>query len=141
MSSGGTSLVKFCENCSNIIAFKKVNTWNAKENRNQRFIKAYCMKCGILDELVDPSSYRWETKIDHDRDGETIIINRKEQMEKLHTKLGKRRTSGSACPNCKGFYFTPRRIVTRGDEAGRTFLHCLACGHVFRRPIYIPPNS
>ena len=92
----------------------------------------------IVDEPVDPSSYRWETKIDHVRDGETVIIDRKEQLKKLQKKLGKR-TYGRACPNCKAFYFTPKRVVTRGDEAGRTFLHCLACGHVFRRPIYIPP--
>jgi DNA-directed RNA polymerase subunit M/transcription elongation factor TFIIS len=117
-----------------------VKTWVSSEKRSVEEIKAFCIKCGILEDSIDPSTYRWETKIDHTNHRETIIIDRKQQLYELQKKLGKR-TYGRACPNCKGFYFTPRRIVTRGDEAGKTFLHCLVCGHVFRRPIYIQPDN
>lgn len=132
-------MVKFCENCRSIIAFKKVTSWHAKSKTNQTETKAYCPRCGILDKLVDPSSYTLVEKIDHSTD-ESIVIDRIQALEEAKKKMGYR-SYGSACPECKSFYFTPHRVVTRGDEAGKTFLMCLVCGKMFRRPIYIPPKK
>lgn len=130
-------MVKFCENCGSIIAFKKVEAWDGRKVISE--VKSYCQKCGFLAEAVDPSSYRLVTKIDHSLDL-SIVVDRVAELEKLKKQMG-RRTHGSACPGCKSFYFTPHRVVTRGDEAGKTFLLCLLCGKMFRRPIYVPPQK
>ena len=131
-------MVKFCDNCQSIIAFKKVNIWDNKTKVSKVESKPYCPKCGILDEVVDPSSYKLIQKIDHSLDG-SVVIDRVQALKEAKEKMG-HRTHGSACPECKSFYFTPHRVVTRGDEAGKTFLMCLICGKMFRRPIYIPPQ-
>jgi len=130
-------VVKFCENCGSLIAFKKVKTWGGKTITEET--KPYCSKCGILDTPVDPSSYRIVQKIDHTTDM-SIVIDRVHLLKEAKEKLGAR-TYGSACPECKSFYFTAHRVVTRGDEAGKTFLMCLVCGKQFRRPIFIPPPA
>ena len=128
-------MVKFCDNCKSIIAFKKIKFWDGKSQVEQT--KAYCPKCGILADPVDPSSYRMVQSIDHSLD-QTIIVDRVALLQEAKEKMGPR-SFGSACPDCKSFYFTPHRVVTRGDEAGKTFLICLVCNKQFRRPIYIPP--
>jgi DNA-directed RNA polymerase subunit M/transcription elongation factor TFIIS len=132
-------MAKFCDNCKSIIAFKKVKTWNPSSKTTLEETKAYCPKCGILADPVDPSSYRMVQAIDHSQD-KTIIIDRVSLLKEAKEKLGVR-TYGSACPDCKSFYFTAHRVVTRGDEAGKTFLMCLVCGKQFRQPIYIPPPT
>lgn len=128
-------MVKFCDNCKSIIAFKKVKSWNGTSQVEET--KAYCPKCGILADPVDPSSYKMVHTIDHTMD-KTIVVDRVARLKEAKEKMGVR-TYGSACPECKSFYFTAHRVVTRGDEAGKTFLMCLVCGKQFRRPIYIPP--
>ena len=132
-------MVKFCENCKSIIAFKKFTSWDSKSKVSKTENKAYCPKCGILDKQIDSSSYKLVQKIDHSQD-ESIVIDRVQALEDAKQKMGYR-SHGSACPECKSFYFTPHRVVTRGDEAGKTFLMCLVCGKMFRRPIYVPPKS
>ena len=132
-------MVKFCDNCKSIIAFKKVNIWDSKSKISKTENKPYCSKCGILDKPIDTSSYRLIKQIDHSLD-EVVIIDRIQALKDAKKTMGLR-THGRACPECKSFYFTPHRVVTRGDEAGKTFLMCLVCGKMFRRPIYIPPKK
>lgn len=131
--------MKFCENCKSIIAFKKVNIWDHEKKVSRTETKSYCPKCGILAQPVDPSSYTIRQKIDHSTD-QSIVVDRVQSLKDMKEKMGNR-SFGSACPDCKSFYFTPHRVVTRGDEAGKTFLLCLVCGKMFRRPIYIPPKQ
>jgi DNA-directed RNA polymerase subunit M/transcription elongation factor TFIIS len=132
-------MVKFCDNCNSIIAFKKMKIWDSTKKVSSTETKPYCAKCGILDEVVDTNSYKLVQKIDHSLD-ESIVIDRVQALQDAKEKMGYR-DHGSACPECKSFYFTAHRVVTRGDEAGKTFLMCLVCGKMFRRPIYIPPQS
>lgn len=130
-------MVKFCENCKSIIAFKKVTKWESKKRVSITETKAYCSKCGIINKPVDSTSYKLVQKIDHSLD-ESVIIDRVQALKDIKVKMG-HRSYGSACPDCKSFYFSPHRVVTRGDEAGKTFLMCLVCGKMFRRPVYVPP--
>ena len=78
-------MVKFCDNCKSIIAFKKVKTWNGTSQVEET--KPYCPKCGILADPVDPSSYRIVQSIDHSMD-KTIIVDRVALLKEAKEKMG-----------------------------------------------------
>lgn len=118
-------MVQFCPNCKSIIFLKK-------DKKDQK--KSFCNRCGFLDIIINPNEYK--IKSDLGPQGETIVIDRKKQIEELKKQYGER-TYGACCPNCKSFYLTKHLMSTRGDEPGKTIWLCLNCGHSFRRPEYV----
>ncbi|MFX1511389.1 MAG: hypothetical protein ACFFCQ_02270 [Promethearchaeota archaeon] len=117
--------MSFCDQCGTLLDFKTEDGES----------KPYCAKCGFVTQEVDTEAYRIRKKMDHST-SETVIINHTARIEELKKQMGEKE-AGMACPRCENFYFTRQIVVTRADEAGKTFLNCLVCGHTFRRPVFI----
>ena len=121
---------RFCPNCKSILSFKK-------DSKAQP--APYCNICGFVKITIDPNAFSLKVDLTKDHH-ETVVIDRSKQIEQLKKEMGER-NSGPSCPNCKSFYLTRNLLVTRGDEAGKTFWNCVQCGYQFRRPIYIDKPS
>ncbi len=89
-------------------------------------------KCNWLATITTTKSFTFRHKIQHSPHQKTIIKDSIKEMEELRKKFGDIKV-GWACPKCKSFYLTRELVSTRGDEPGKIYTHCLACGHVFKR--------
>ncbi|MFW9992890.1 MAG: hypothetical protein ACFFD4_12675 [Candidatus Odinarchaeota archaeon] len=125
--------ITFCEKCGGIMTLKK-----DMMGKNRPF----CNACGFKEGEIDTKAYTisFETTGGKGDAAKTVEIDREKQLEELKREMGDRKT-GAACPQCGSFYLTKSLLVTRGDEAGKTFRHCLACGFTFRRPKWIGPKE
>ena len=59
--TGDVYKIQFCDNCNNMITFKKIDNWDHNQNRLKTSLKGFCTTCGILDDPIDFSSYKTET--------------------------------------------------------------------------------
>ncbi len=93
-------------------------------------------KCQWSSTVDHTDSFRLTKKIRHSPKQKTLIKDPIQQLEELKKQFGEIKV-GWACPKCKSFYLTRELVSTRGDEPGKIYTHCLACGHVFKRAIWL----
>ncbi len=119
----------FCPSCGTFL--------QGQVNRSGKLVvKCPNPRCNWSKQVESTDGFRVTKKIRHSPAQKTIVKDTIKQLEELKKKYGEIKT-GWACPKCKSFYLTRELVSTRGDEPGKIYTHCLACGHVFKRAIWL----
>ncbi len=120
----------FCEMCGSLLEFRRQPGKNGKK-------MPYCPKCGFLGkETIDQEAFRLKKTVEHHPKDFTMVIDPTKDIERLKKEIGDP-VRGFACPKCYSFYITSSIVVTRGDEPGKRFFHCLVCGYTFKKGKWI----